>query len=125
MIKIVFVALVGVVASMMLKNINSNVRVAVAIITGIVIIGLLYSDINNLIKVFDAFSSGYGIQDNYVKLLLKVLGISYITQLGVSLTEECGEKFISKKIEFAGKILIISLSVPVLINLLNTVIGLI
>lgn len=125
MIKILFVAIVGVLTSMMLKKVNSNVCFAVAVITGVAIIGLLYPDINNLIKLFEAFSSGYGIQDNHVKLLLKVLGISYITQLGVSLAEECGEKFISKKIEFAGKILIMSLSVPVLINLINTVIGLI
>lgn len=125
MIKIIFVAIIGIVSSLMLKKINSNISFAVAIITGVVIIGLLYVDIRNLIKVFEGFSGGYGVSNNHVKLLLKVLGISCVTQFGASIAEECGEKFIAKKIEFAGKILIASLSVPVLVNVLNTIIGLI
>lgn len=125
MIKIIFIALIGIFASLMLKKVNSNLSFASAVITGVVIIGMLYVDINNLVEVFKTFSSGYGISDSHVKLLLKVLGISYITQFGASVAEECGEKFIAKKIEFAGKIFIISLSVPILLNLLNTIIGLI
>ena len=125
MLKIILIALTGVMFSMMLKKINFEISIAVAIITGISIIGLLYGEINNLTKVFISFDSVYGVSDSHVKLLLKVLGISYITQFASSVAEECGEKFISKKIEFAGKIIIVSLAVPMLINLLNTINGLI
>lgn len=125
MIKIVFIALIGVFASLMLKRVSSNISFATAIITGVIIIGILYVDINNLVKVFKTFGSEYGVSDSHVKLLLKVLGISYITQFGANVAEECGEKFIAKKIEFAGKIFIVSLSIPILLNLLNTIIGLI
>jgi len=75
--------------------------------------------------VFNAFGSDYGLSNEHIKLLLKVLGISYITQFGSAVAEECGEKFIAKKIEFAGRIFVISLSIPILLNLMNTVIGLI
>lgn len=125
MIKIVFVALVGVVASLMLKKINSELGFAIAVVTGVIIINMLYTDIGNVVEVFKTFSSGYGVSDEHIKLLLKVLGISYITQFGVSVAEECGEKFIAKKIELAGKIFVISLSIPILLNLMNTIIGLI
>lgn len=125
MIKIVFIALIGVFGSLMLKRINSNVSFAVAVITGVVIISLLYVDMNNLVEVFNTFNSGYGISNSHIKLLIKVLGISYVTQFGASVAEECGEKFIARKIEFAGKIFVISLSVPILLNLMNTILGLI
>ncbi len=125
MIKIAVVALIGVFASMILKRINSNLSYCAVIVTGVIIIGFLYVDMTNFVNIFIVFKTEYGISDGYIKLLLKVLGISYITQFGSSLAEECGEKFIAKKIEFAGKILIISLSIPILLNLLNTVIGLI
>ncbi len=125
MIKIIFIALVGVVGSMMLKRINSNISFSVAVITGIVIISMLYVDVNNLVEVFNVFNSGYGVDDSHIKLLLKVLGISYVTQFGASVAEECGEKFIAKKIEFAGKIFIITLSVPILLDLMDTILGLV
>lgn len=124
MIKIISVAFVGVVASLLLKRVNSNISFAAAIITGVIILGFLYKDISNLVTVFKSFVSGYGVSDGHVKLLIKVLGISYITQFGSSIAEECGEKFIAGKIEFAGKIIIISLSLPLLINLLESIMGL-
>lgn len=125
MIKIVLVALIGVVASMALKRVNSNISFAVTVITGVIIISYLYVDVNNLVEVFNSFSSGFGVSDSHVKLLLKVLGISYVTNFGASVADECGEKFIAQKIEFAGKIFIVSLSVPIFMSLLTTVISLI
>lgn len=125
MIKIVFVALIGIVASMLLKNVNSQYSFAVVIVTGVIIISVLYVDIGNVVEVFNTFTNGYGVSDEHIKLLLKVLGISYITQFGASVAEECGEKFVAKKIEFSGRIFIISLSIPILLNLMNTIIDLI
>ena len=124
MIKIVFIALLGVVASMLLKKAESNLSFAVAIVTGIIIVTFFYNEINNVVSVFKTFTSGYGVSETHVKLLVKVLGISYITQFGASIAEECGEKFIAKKVELGGKILIVSLSIPVLIKLLDNIIKL-
>ena len=124
MIKIVCVALIGVFFSLILKKINSGIGVAVAVFTGVFIIYLLYGEINNILSVFKTFASGYGVSEQHLKLLVKVLGISYITQFGASMAEECGEKFVAKKIELGGKILIVSLSVPMLLNLLDNIINL-
>ena len=124
MIKSVLVAFIGVIVSVLLKRTNSNIGFAVAIITGVIIIGLLYTDINNILNVFKTFSSGYGVSEVHIKLLIKVMGISYITQFGASVAEECGEKFVAKKIDLAGKILIVSLSIPMLVNLLDSIINL-
>ena len=124
MIKIILVAFIGVIVSVLLKRTCSDINFSVAIITGVIIFGLLYTDINNILNVFKAFSYGYGVSEVHIKLLIKVMGISYITQFGVSVAEECGEKFIAKKIDIAGRILIISMSVPMLINLLDSIINL-
>lgn len=125
MIKIVFIALIGIFASLLLKKYDSQYSFLVVIVTGVIIISVLYVDISNVVQVFNTFKSGYGVSDEHIKLLLKVLGISYITQFGASVADECGEKFVAKKIEFAGRIFIISLSVPILLNLMNTIINLI
>ena len=125
MIKIVFIALTGVIVSLIFKKTDCNFGFAVAIITGVIIIGFLYDDIRNFIKAIEALGIGNNVSDEHIKMLIKILGISYITQFGSSIAEECGEKFIAKKIELAGKIFIVSLSVPILINLLNTFVGII
>ena len=125
MIKIILIGLAGTAAAVMLKNSNSELSYLSAVITGVIIIGFLYNDIDGLVSTVNIFKDGYGISDEYIKLLVKVLGISYITQFGVSVAEDCGEKGIAKKFEFAGRIFILSLCVPIFIKLLNTILGLI
>lgn len=125
MIKIVVVAFVGIFLSLLFKNINSHIGYAVAILTAVLIVAFLYDDIENVVYLFKSFENGYGVQNEQVKLLLKILGISYIAHFGMSVAEECGEKLIAKKIELAGKIIVLSISFPVMLKLLNTIVGLI
>lgn len=125
MTKIIFIALIGTLATVTLKKLDSNLSFLVAIATGVIIISLLYVDIDGLISVIKTFGRGYGVDDSHIKLLLKVLGISCVSQFGTSIAEDCGEKFIAQKIDFAGRIFIITLSVPILINLLNTILNII
>lgn len=125
MIKIILIALIGAIATVTLKKIDSNLSFLTAIATGVIIISLLYVDIDGLISVIKTFGSGYGVDNSQIKLLLKVLGISCVSQFGTSIAEDCGEKFIAQKIDFAGRIFIITLSVPILINLLNTILDII
>ena len=125
MTKVVVIGLIGAFLAGSLKKVNANISFVVAVITGVVIIGMLYLDVDGLVNVIKTVSLGYGISDGYIKLLLKVLGISYITQFAASAAEECGEKFIARKIEFAGRIFIASLSLPILVNLLNMIVSMI
>lgn len=125
MIKIVVVALIGVFVSLVFKNINSNIGYVVAVLTGVLVVSFLYDDAVNVVYLFKSFEKSYGVSEEHIKLLLKVLGISYITQFGISVAEECGEKLIAKKIELAGKVFILSISFPIMLKLLNTIISLI
>lgn len=124
MIKIVVVGLIGIFVSLGFKNINSSIGYVVAVLTGVIIISFLYDDALNLVYLFKSFENGYGISGENIKLLLKVLGVSYITQFGVSVAEQCGENLIAKKIELAGKVVILSMSFPIMLKLLNSIIGL-
>lgn len=121
MIKVIFIALFGAFVSITLKKFDSNLSFLAAILTGVIIISLMYVDLEGIIRVVKTFGDGYGVDNSQVKLLLKVLGISFVTRFGISIAEDCGEKFIAQKIDFAGRVFITAISVPILINLLNTI----
>lgn len=125
MTKIILVGLLGVIASVSLKKINTSFSYMAAVITGVLIIGMLYLDIDSLINVVKTVSTGNGVSDGNIRLLLKVVGVSYITQFGASIAEECGEKFIAQKIELAGRIFILTLTLPILVSLLNLIVGMV
>ncbi|MBR3697293.1 MAG: stage III sporulation AC/AD family protein [Clostridia bacterium] len=47
-------------------------------------------------------------------LLLKITGISILVQYAVTLCKDSGETAIANKIDLGGKVIIISLSIPII-----------
>ena len=52
-------------------------------------------------------------------IILKVTGIAFLTEFGVSICKDSGETAIANKIDLAGKILIIAISIPIISALLE------
>ena len=50
----------------------------------------------------------------YFGIILKVLGISFIVQIGADICRDMGEESIASKVEFAGKAVILVVVLPVL-----------
>ncbi|MDL2287094.1 hypothetical protein LJB90_00825 [Eubacteriales bacterium OttesenSCG-928-G02] len=61
--------------------------------------------------------SGLGI---YYTVMIKALGIAIICQFASEICKDCGENSIANKIELAGKISILLLSVPIIETLIST-----
>ena len=55
-------------------------------------------------------------------ILIKITGIAFLTEFGVSICKDSGETAIASKIDLGGKILIISMSIPIITALLETVV---
>ena len=64
-------------------------------------------------------------KENPQLAVLKVIGIAYLTQFGAQLCADAGEGTVAAKIELAGKILMMTAAAPVLIGLLELVMGLV
>ena len=96
----------------------------ISVAVGVLIISMLYGDLGNVVQVFRSLAETSGLPDGHAALLLKVLGIAYLSQFGASLAADCGEKLIAEKIEFAGKIFIIALSTPLFVTLIDAITGL-
>ena len=49
-----------------------------------------------------------------VGLMLKIVGIAYVSESTAALLRDAGQSAVGGKVEFAGRVLIVSLSVPLL-----------
>ena len=60
---------------------------------------------------------------NILKIILKITGIAILTEFAVSICKDSGESAIASKIDLGGKIIIISISIPIITALLELVIS--
>lgn len=58
---------------------------------------------------------------DYVRILLKLVGVSYLCDFAACLCRDGGQSAIAGQIEMAGKITILALSMPTVLQLVRTI----
>ena len=60
----------------------------------------------------------------YLQTILKIIGIAYIAEFGSQVCRDAGEGAVANKIEFAAKVLIMVMAVPIIALVLDTIVRL-
>lgn len=124
-VQIVGIGLIGTILSVTLKKQSPEFSLLVSIITGVIIFILVCSRLGQVILILKQMANEAGIHTAYLGIVFKIIGISYIAQFGVQLCTDAGESSIASKIELAGKVLIMVVSIPIMLALLEMVTGLV
>ena len=119
--KIVGIAIVGCVCTLLLKNTQSQYAMLSSLATGIIILIIALSSFSKVILSFQAIIDKTGVNSSLFSTLLKIIGIGYITEYSQSVCADLDCASIGKKVSFAGKIAIFLLALPIIENLINTV----
>ncbi len=122
-IKIAAVAIVGAMASVILRSIKPEFCMGAAIACSVLIIALIKEELAAVIDVMLQYANEMGIEEKYIALLIKVIGIAYLTQFAASICEDAGERAIAMKVEFAGRVTILLMSAPLMFAVLNLIMG--
>ncbi len=80
--------------------------------------------IGDVISVLEELADRSGIPSVYLKTMLKIIGIAYIAEFGAQIVRDAGLESIATKIEFAGKMLILVMAVPIISVIVETVLNL-
>ena len=60
----------------------------------------------------------------YVALAFRVIGVAYMAELGASVCADAGETAIAAKIDLGGRVIIMVLAMPIVVDIVGVVIGL-
>ncbi|MBO9598091.1 stage III sporulation protein AD [Cohnella panacarvi] len=95
-----------------------------AAFVGVAIFLMLIGQIDSVISVLEDLADRSGIPSVYLKTMLKIIGIAYIAEFGAQIVRDAGLESIASKIEFAGKMLILVMAVPIISVIVETVLNL-
>ena len=121
MIKIACLGISGVILSLILKQIRSPFADLIGFATCLLIIFYSVSKLSYLFEWIDVLGSYITSQKSYFKILLKIIGITYVADFSSSLCKDAGYSAIAGQIEIFGKISILAVSSPIITSLLETV----
>jgi len=124
-IKIVMVGIIAAILAVLLRDERPEIAFAISIVTGLVIFVFLISKLNSVMSVLKYFAAKANIDVLYFSTILKVIAIAYITEFGAQICRDAGEGAIASKVEFAGKVLIMVIAIPILAALMDIMIKII
>ena len=119
--KIIGIGLIGLIIIVILKQYKPELAIYVSIITGVLILVFAVEKLTGVINLLQAISNKTNINNNFLKILLKITGITFITEFAVSICSDAGEKAIASKIEIGSKVVITTMSIPIITSLLELV----
>lgn len=114
MLRIAGVILCEIIVYTLLKQYKPEYAVISEIASVVIVFFLLGEEIGDALGVFDSFLSKGSIPPEYIKVLIKVLGIALVTQFTADMCRDSGESALASKVEFAGKVIITATSIPVI-----------
>lgn len=124
-IKIVGVSIFAVIMIIILKNYRPEMALVLSIITGIGIMLYAISKMSSVINVLNDLVSKSGVNTDFLLIIIKVIGIAYIVEFSKNVCIDAGQSSIATKLEMAGKVVIVVLTIPLISSLVNVLVGLV
>ena len=120
-VKIIGIGLTGLIIIIILKQYKPEFAVYVSILAGIFILVLSLAKLSGIVNLLQDLASRANISSHFLEIILKITGIAILTEFGVSICQDLGESSIANKIDIGGKVTIITISLPIITSLLETV----
>lgn len=87
----------------------------------LLLIGAAISQLDRILELIGTLVDYTGLETVYYKILLKIMGLAWISQLASDICKEAGCGAISRQIDIYGKLLILSVSLPIITALIETI----
>lgn len=119
LVRVLGIGLTGTVLAMSLSRVQGAYGLLVALATGCVLLLLALGQTEELLSSLMRLSEEGGVSSAYVRSLLRVLGLSALTEAGSRLCRDGGQSHIAFQVELCGRVLILYAVLPAAEELLS------
>lgn len=119
--KIVAFAFIALSIFLLFKDKRNDIASLVAISSGIIIFLFIIGQLSDVIYFLKSIADRANIDTIYIGIVMKILAIAYVTSFCSEICKDAGAASIASKVDFSGKILILGLSIPILMAVLDSI----
>lgn len=118
-IQIVGLGLVTTLLVVLIREDKPEIALQLSIVLGVIIFLRMIDKIITVIGFLKDLSQRAAIDSLYISTVFKIIGIAYIAEFGSQICKDAGSFSIASKIEFSAKIIILLLSFPILMAVMD------
>ncbi len=121
--KILGLALVVTIAIIVVRQTKPELAVLVGVAGSVVLFFYILDLLNQVFGIFEYILDSTSLDPELFVVLLKIVGIGYLTEFGANICSDSGNSAVASKILLAGKLSIFVLSIPIVKSLIEILAG--
>lgn len=119
--KIIGIALITVVATLIVKPVRPDFAVFISIVGGVIILFMLAGYLTDIFEVFNQIFNYTNVNSSLYKIIFKIIGVGYLVEFTASLCSDTGNNSLGDKVLLGGKIIILVMALPIVTSILEIV----
>lgn len=105
------------------KNCREEYALYISLAAGILILGLAVGRLGELLDTVKLMQKQLGLEESYLRILLKMLAVTYIAQFASAICKDSGNSAIAGQIDLFARLTLAALGVPVFTALISLITG--
>jgi len=122
-VRIALAAMIAGVLIVAIKQKQPEIAVQISMIAGLIIFIYVLDYLVTAVDYIKEIVTKYSIPYKSVAIVLKIIGVAYICEFAVQMLKDTGEGSLASKVELAGRVFIIVLSLPIVTSFMDMVLG--
>ncbi|MGE5507994.1 MAG: stage III sporulation protein AD [Chitinophagales bacterium] len=122
-LRIVGIGLVVTFLAVVVREHRPELAVYLSLSGAALLLLLVVGRLAGLVGVLMDLAARARLEAPYLATVLKVIGVAYVVGLGAQVCRDAGERAVADKMELAGKVVILTLALPIMLAVVDTVAG--
>lgn len=120
-LRIAGLALLGVFTAMLLKSSKAEFSMAAGLAMAMLVCGYVVANLLDVVRKIEEMWKLIAGNTDFLHILLRIIGITYISELTAGICKECGYGVLADQVSIAGKMGVLLAGFPIFMNLLEFV----
>lgn len=121
MLRVALFGIAGILMALQLKALKPDYSVYLCLGISLLLFSFAAEKFAVILEGLEAIQDCLPLKPGYMKILMKIIGITYIAEFASDLCKDAGYQTIAGQIQIFGKLSVLTVSIPVLIALLDTI----
>ena len=121
MLQLGLIGIVGALLALQLKTVKAEFAVYIGLAIALLIFLGMTDKLSELVEAMREIFQMVDLNQSYLGLLFKMLGITYVAEFSSALCKDAGQQTIASQIEIFAKLTILVMSLPIVLALMKTI----
>ena len=124
-IKLIGISMISMTICLIIRKKRPEIANFIAIITGTTIFLSVLYKLNFIMESINSLAAKVNIPNMYITLIIKLIGIAYLMEFAIQVCKDAKEDSIASTLEFGGKVIVMTMSFPILLSIVEMVLNII